>query len=158
LNNQAIKVKKLILDDWSNNIKIIGVGGAGCKAVDYMIDNGLTIDNGNFISADDDYEDLSCSIADATIALGKKVEEREIRKALHGAEMVVIVAGMGDDNVASMLSEIFRIADSIAFLTVGVVTIPLLEDSAGTNNALSSYPTLYQNSNSFIPMLDLAQV
>ncbi|MBR4237305.1 cell division protein FtsZ [bacterium] len=122
-------------------IKVFGVGGGGCNAVDRMIENGVK--GVEFVSINTDSQALRNSKADTRILIGKKTtgglgagakpeigrqaameNEDEIREALSGADMVFITAGMGGGTGSGAAPVIARIAKDMKCLTVGVVTKP----------------------------------
>ena len=122
-------------------IKVIGVGGAGCNAVDTMIAAGL--DRVEFIVANTDLQALGKSQAPYKIQLGPErtrglgagakpeigkeaaVESEDlIREALSGAEMIFVTAGMGGGTGTGGAPITARIARELGILTVGVVTKP----------------------------------
>ena len=98
--------------DGTATIKVIGVGGAGNNAVNRMIDAGIK--NVEFIAVNTDRQALQLSKASTKIQIGEKLtrglgaganpdigaqaaeESRtEVAKALRGADMVFVTAGMG---------------------------------------------------------------
>lgn len=122
-------------------IKVIGVGGAGCNAVNTMIASGLN--RVEFIVANTDMQSLGKSHAPYKIQLGPErtrglgagakpeigkeaaVEsETAIREALDGSEMVFVTAGMGGGTGTGGAPIAARIAKELGILTVGVVTKP----------------------------------
>ncbi len=123
------------------NIKVIGVGGAGCNAVDYMIEQRLA--GVEYIAANTDGQALDQSRADKKIHLGKEssrglgagsdpakgrfaAEEsiEEIREAIDGADLLFITAGMGGGTGTGASPVIAKIAKEMKILTVGVVSMP----------------------------------
>ncbi|MDR0846996.1 MAG: cell division protein FtsZ [Lactobacillales bacterium] len=123
------------------NIKIIGVGGAGGNAVNRMIEEG--VQGVEFIAANTDMQALGNSKAETKIQLGPKYtrglgagsspevgeraaeeSEEDIRKALDGADMVFITAGMGGGTGTGAAPVVARISRELGALTVGVVTRP----------------------------------
>ena len=123
------------------NIKVIGVGGGGNNAVNRMIDSGLK--GVQFLSANTESQVLELSQADVKIQLGEKVtkvlgaganpqigeeaaqESRdEIMKALEGADMVFVTAGMGGGTGTGAAPVVAECAKELGALTVGVVTKP----------------------------------
>lgn len=125
----------------SARMKVIGVGGAGGNAVNRMIDEDL--EGVEFISANTDAQVLKSSRAQVTIQLGKKLtrglgagarpeigrqalheSEDEVRKALEGADLVFITAGMGGGTGTGAAPIIGEIAREMGALTIGVVTRP----------------------------------
>ena len=93
-------------------LKVIGLGGGGCNAVNRMLELGL---NGvEFIAANTDYQALQTCLAPVKIQLGPRVtrglgpggkpevgqaaaeeSQRALAEALEGADMVFLTAGMG---------------------------------------------------------------
>lgn len=123
------------------NIKVIGVGGGGNNAVNRMVDSDLK--GVQFLSANTESQVLELSKADVTIQIGEKVtkglgaganpqigeeaaqESREdIIKALEGADMVFVTAGMGGGTGTGAAPIVAECAKEIGALTVGVVTKP----------------------------------
>lgn len=122
-------------------IKVIGVGGGGTNGVNRMIDAGLK--GVDFIAANTDAQALGLSRAPHRIRIGEKLtkglgaganpdigqraaeETRdEIAKALKGADMVFITAGMGGGTGTGAAPVVAEIAKETGALTVGVVTKP----------------------------------
>jgi len=122
-------------------IKVVGVGGGGCNAVDCMIAQG--VQNIEFICANTDSQVLLKSKAHQKIQLGQQItrglgaganpeigekaaiEDSEIIKSvLKGADMVFVTAGMGGGTGTGASPIIAEIAKSLGALTVGVVTKP----------------------------------
>jgi len=123
------------------HIKVIGVGGAGCNAVNTMIQAGLK--HVEFVSANTDVQALGRAQASFKIQLGPErtrglgagakpeigkeaaMESRdEIRECLEGSEMVFVTAGMGGGTGTGAAPIVAAIARELGILTVGVVTKP----------------------------------
>ena len=123
------------------NIKVIGVGGGGNNAVNRMVDN--QIKGVQFLAVNTENQVLELSKADVTIQIGEKVtkglgaganpqigeeaaqESRdEITKALEGADMVFVTAGMGGGTGTGAAPIVAECAKEVGALTVGVVTKP----------------------------------
>lgn len=122
-------------------IKIIGIGGGGCNAVDNMVLSGVK--HVEFICANTDYKSLIRNKAHHLVQLGKNItkglgagtnpeigekaakEDREkIVSLLKGTDMLFITAGMGGGTGTGAAPVIADIAQSMNILTVGVVTRP----------------------------------
>ena len=122
-------------------IKVIGVGGAGCNAVNTMIVSGLS--RVEFIAANTDVQALGRSQAPFKIQLGPErtrglgagarpeigkdaaLESKDkVREALEGAEMVFVTAGMGGGTGTGAAPIVASLAREMGALTVGVVTKP----------------------------------
>jgi len=123
------------------HIKVIGVGGGGCNAVNRMIESGVR--NVDFITVNTDVQALHLSKAADRIQIGEKLtrglgaganpdigkraaeETRElVMNALRGADMVFVTAGMGGGTGTGAAPVIAEIAKELGALTVGVVTKP----------------------------------
>ena len=123
------------------NIKVIGVGGGGNNAVNRMVDN--QIKGVQFIAVNTENQVLELSKADVTIQIGEKVTKglgaganpqvgeeaahesrEEIIKALEGADMVFVTAGMGGGTGTGAAPIVAECAKEVGALTVGVVTKP----------------------------------
>ena len=134
-------------------IKVIGVGGAGCNAVNRMIDEGMQ--GLEFIAINTDSQALIASKADKRVRIGDKstrglgaggnpevgrtaAEESrdEIREALVGADMVFITAGMGGGTGTGAAPIVAEICREMNALTIGVVTKPF--DFEGPRRAKSA--------------------
>ena len=120
-------------------IKVIGIGGGGCNAVNRMINSGLK--GVDFIVANTDLQVLNDSLAPTKIQLGSELTDglgaganpeigreaaleskAEIEDALKGADMVFVTCGMGGGTGASPI--IAEVAQDLGALTVGIVTKP----------------------------------
>ena len=122
-------------------IKVIGIGGGGCNAINNMILN--AVQGIEFISANTDVQSLRGSQAPKRIQLGTNLtkglgaganpevgrnaamEDREaITDALRGANMVFITTGMGGGTGTGAAPVVAEIARDMGILTVAVVTRP----------------------------------
>ncbi len=122
-------------------IKVIGCGGGGNNAVNRMIEAGLQ--GVDFIALNTDKQALVMSQAEHKIQIGEKITKglgaganpeigqksaeesrEEIYKALEGADMVFITAGMGGGTGTGAAPVVATIAKELGILTVGVVTKP----------------------------------
>ena len=122
-------------------IKVIGIGGAGCNAINTMITSGLA--RVDFIAGNTDLQALDRSLAPYKIQLGPErtrglgagakpeigrdaaLESKEhIRECLEGADMVFVTAGMGGGTGTGAAPIVASIAREMGILTVGVVTKP----------------------------------
>ena len=128
-------------------IKVVGVGGGGGNAVNYM--HLSTIEGVDFINANTDVQALQASECATILQLGGNltkglgagadpdvgrqaaIEDRErIAEALAGADMVFITAGMGGGTGTGAAPVIAEIARDIGALTVAVVTRPFIFEGA----------------------------
>lgn len=131
----------------SARIKVVGVGGGGCNAVNSMIHCGLQ--GVDFVAANTDIQALHMNPAPNKIQLGTKLTRGlgagakpqigresaleavdQIREMLAGADMVFVTAGMGGGTGTGAAPIIANIAKEMGALTVGVVTKPFQFEGA----------------------------
>jgi len=124
-------------------IRVLGVGGGGCNAVNTMI--AANLERVDFIAANTDIQALAANKSPTKIQIGTTLtkglgaganpeigreaalESRDlIAAALEGADMVFVTAGMGGGTGTGAAPIIADIAKSLGALTVGVVTKPFL--------------------------------
>ncbi len=119
-------------------IKVIGLGGGGGNAVDYMVRS--EVEGVDFVCANTDVQALKNSVVDTCIQLGHnglgaganpdKGKEaaleniEEIKESLSGADMLFITAGMGGGTGTGSAPVVAEIAREMGILTVGVVSKP----------------------------------
>lgn len=122
-------------------IKVVGVGGGGCNAVNRMITEGLQ--GIEFIAINTDAQALLKSQAQTRVRIGDKAtrglgaggdpkigkaaaEEsaEDLYEVLKGADMVFVTAGMGGGTGTGAAPVVAQIAKEIGALTIGVVTRP----------------------------------
>ena len=128
-------------------IKVIGVGGGGCNAVNRMVEAGLK--GVDFIAVNTDRQALSRCQAETKIQIGEKLtrglgaganpeigqraaEETldDITALMDGADMIFITAGMGGGTGTGAAPIIAKAAREMDILTVGVVTKPFSFEGA----------------------------
>ncbi len=122
-------------------LKVVGVGGGGCNAIDSMIARGL--DGVEYVVVNTDSQVLDSSKASHKIQVGNMItrglgagadpnigkkaaeEDREkIAEVLSGSDMVFVTAGMGGGTGTGGAPIVASIAKSIGALVVGIVTKP----------------------------------
>jgi cell division protein FtsZ len=122
-------------------LKVVGVGGGGCNAIESMIKRGLQ--GVEYVSVNTDAQVLRSSNASHKIQVGANItrglgagadpnvgkksieEDRErIAEVLAGSDMVFVTAGMGGGTGTGGAPIIASIAKSIGSLVVGIVTKP----------------------------------
>ncbi len=132
-----------LIDSFPENavIKVIGVGGGGGNAVEYMAQ--ANIEGVEFIAANTDAQALKISTVKSIVQLGTAItkglgaganpeigrqsalEDRErIHDAIEGADLVFITAGMGGGTGTGAAPIVAEIAKEMGILTVAVVTKP----------------------------------
>ena len=123
------------------SIVVIGTGGGGSNAVDGMIERGIK--DVKFIAVNTDVQHLKKSKAEIKLQIGAQTtggrgaggspdigekaaleDKEQIKKALEGADMVFVTAGMGGGTGTGSAPVIAQIAKDLGALTVGVVTKP----------------------------------
>jgi cell division protein FtsZ len=122
-------------------IKVVGVGGAGGAAINRMVEAGVS--GVEFIAVNTDAQALHHSKASTKINIGKEAtrglgsgadpsvgqkaaeeSEEEIKKAIEGADMVFITAGMGGGTGSGAGHIVAGIAQDMDILTIGFATKP----------------------------------
>ncbi|MGC1374621.1 MAG: cell division protein FtsZ [Anaerolineales bacterium] len=128
-------------------IKVIGVGGGGCNAVNRMIMEG--IQGVEFMSINTDAQALLLSKSPIKVRIGEKLtrglgaggnpdvgrksaEEsaEDLYNALKGADMVFVTAGLGGGTGTGAAPIVAQIAKECGALTIGVVTRPFTFEGA----------------------------
>jgi len=122
-------------------IKVIGVGGGGCNAVNRMIESG--VGGVDFIVANTDLQVLNASNAETKLQIGKSITDglgaganpeigreaaleskEEIEAALAGADMIFVTCGLGGGTGTGAAPIVAEIAQEQGALTVAIVTKP----------------------------------
>lgn len=122
-------------------IKVMGVGGGGCNAVNSMIESNIS--SAQFFAINTDNQALLLSKADNCIQIGSKLtkglgagsdpnigeaaaeeSKDDIAAQLEDTDLLFIAAGMGGGTGTGAASVIARIAREMGILTVAVVTKP----------------------------------
>ena len=122
-------------------IKVMGIGGGGCNAINSMIESNVS--SAEFIAVNTDNQALLLSKAEKCIQIGEiltkglgagsdpnigeaaaEESKDQIAEALKGADLLFIAAGMGGGTGTGAASVIARIARELGILTVAVVTKP----------------------------------
>jgi cell division protein FtsZ len=152
----------------SANLKVVGVGGGGCNAIDYMIKKGLQ--GVEYIAVNTDAQVLEASLADKKLQIGvnitrglgagadpnvgkKAIEENkeDLKAMLEGSDMVFITAGMGGGTGTGSAPIVAEEAKSLGALVVGVVTEPFAwEGKQRMNNAKEGIAELNKHVDSLI--------
>lgn len=143
-DNYDISKTHFIDDVDSGLIKVIGVGGGGGNAVNYMYRQ--NIKNVKFVVCNTDKQHLDDSPVPHKVLLGANVtkgrgagnnpevgkkcaeeSEEDIRNLfLDGTEMVFITAGMGGGTGTGAAPVVARLAKEAGMLTIGIVTVPFM--------------------------------
>ena len=149
-------------------IKVFGVGGAGCNAINRMVEEG--VQGVEFFVANTDLQVLNVSPVKNKIILGKETtkglgaganpeigykaaleSEDEIRDAMKDADMVFVTAGLGGGTGTGAAPLFAKIAKELGALTVGIVTKPFsFEGKKRTTQAIDGLERLKEYVDSLI--------
>ena len=157
-------------NDWvpepDSIIKVLGVGGGGCNAVNYMYNQ--KIEGCTFIVCNTDSQALNKCEVPVKIQLGEGLgagtnpregrnaalgSQKEIEEKVLGGktEMLFITAGMGGGTGTGAAPVIAALAREKGILTVGVVTIPFRTQGAETmQKAIEGINELEKNVDSLL--------
>jgi len=138
---EAINVEDSFIGAPLPKIKVVGLGGGGCNAVNRMIEYGMK--GVEFIACNTDKQALSSSLAKVKVHLGPKctrglgaggiptIGERaaeesfqKLADVLDGADMVFLTAGLGGGTGTGAIPVAARISKTLGALTIAVVTTP----------------------------------
>ncbi|MCH5224851.1 MAG: cell division protein FtsZ [Muribaculaceae bacterium] len=139
-----LEADKIVGDTGASLIKVIGVGGGGSNAVNYMYKQ--KIPKVRFVVCNTDRQHLEDSPVPQRVLLGENIthgrgagnkpdvgrkcaEEsaEEIKELFNdGTEMVFITAGMGGGTGTGAAPVIARLAKEAGMLTIGIVTLPFM--------------------------------
>ncbi|MCC6549786.1 MAG: cell division protein FtsZ [Ignavibacteriaceae bacterium] len=122
-------------------LKVVGIGGGGCNAVDWMIQKGLR--GVDYVAINTDTQSLASRAADTKLTigygltqglgtgcdpeLGKKCAEADrdkIEKLIEDANMVFLTTGLGGGTGSGASPVVAEIARKKDVLVVGIVTMP----------------------------------
>ena len=149
-------------------IKVVGVGGGGCNAVNRMIDEGLQ--GVDFVAVNTDAQALMQSKATTRVRIGEKLtrglgsggdpetgrkaaEEsaEQMYEVFRGSDMVFITSGMGGGTGTGAAPIMAQIAKEVGALTIGVVTRPFtFEGSRRIQSAEAGISKLKEQSDTLI--------
>jgi cell division protein FtsZ len=123
------------------NIKVIGVGGAGCNATTWLYKKGIR--GAEIAALNTDKQHLDLMEADKKILIGRELTRglgcggfpekgreaakesmHELREFLQGADMVFITAGMGGGTGTGGAPVVAQIARDMGSIVIGTVTMP----------------------------------
>jgi len=132
-----------LMDDMGQNalIKVVGVGGGGGNAIQYMVSRG--VEGVEFVAINTDAQVLRKANAKTTLQIGGSftkglgaganpdvgrqaaLEDRDrIEEVLKGCDMVFITAGMGGGTGTGASPVVAQVAKEMDILVVAVVTKP----------------------------------
>ncbi len=162
--------KNIVPNDWNPEnaiIKVVGVGGGGCNAVNYMYRQ--NIQGCSFIVCNTDAQALMSSEVPVKIQMGQnglgagtdptagrnaalESQDEIARKVLDcGTQMLFITAGMGGGTGTGASPVIAKMAKERGILTVAVVTIPFKnEGNESQSKAVDGIHELEKNVDSLL--------
>ncbi len=138
--NPEASLHSPVVADRHPRVKIIGTGGAGIQAVEHMVHRGLT--GATFAAVHTDARRIAQSplpeklLLGAEVTRGMKAGEPEIGRALaeaeahqlrhlcEGADLVLIVAGLGGNTASGATPVLARVARENGALVLALVTLP----------------------------------
>lgn len=149
-----------ILESRKAEIKVVGAGGAGGNTISRLMQVGIV--GAETVAINTDAQDLLYTDADRKVLIGKEItgglgagadpkvgseaakeSKDEIKKALEGADMVFVNAGLGGGTGTGASPGIADIAKKLGALTVGIVTLPFtMEGKQRSQNAQTGLENL----------------
>ncbi|MFQ5737998.1 MAG: cell division protein FtsZ [Acidobacteriota bacterium] len=149
-------------------IKVVGIGGGGCNAVNRMIESG--IDGVEFVAANTDLQALRQCRAPVKLQLGAKLtkglgaganpavgrqaaleDTERLIDQMEGADMVFVTAGLGGGTGSGGAPIVANVASQLGALTVSVVTKPFdFEGKRRMSQAESSLAELKESADTVI--------
>jgi len=149
------------------NIKVIGCGGAGINATDWLYKKGIK--GAEIISINTDKLHLDHREADKKILIGKDLTKglgcggypqkgaeaaketiSEIKESLRGADMVFVTAGMGGGTGTGSAPIVAQVAKEMGAIVIGVVTMPFNIEKARIDKAEFGLKQLRQTTDTVI--------
>jgi len=134
------------------NIKVIGVGGMGGNAITWLFNKG--INGATIYAANTDALHLSVTKADEKILLGKELTRGlgcggapprgreaakeslvDVKKAVSGADMIFVIAGMGGGTGTGGAPVVAQLAKETGAVVISVVTMPFECEKARIDKA-----------------------
>ena len=140
---EFLMVSDFYREELQAKIKVVGIGGGGCNALDRMLESGLS--GVDFVAVNTDYQALERSKAPHKLQIGAKqtrglgsgsnpeigrkaAEEsrQDIAELLKGADLVFVTCGMGGGTGTGASPMIANVAKEAGSLTVGIITRPFM--------------------------------
>ncbi len=134
------------------NIKVFGVGGAGCNAITWLFNKG--VNGAGIYGLNTDALHLSITKADEKILLGKELTRglgaggkaevgreaakesvSELKKAVSGADMIFIIGGQGGGTATGAMPVLAQLSKETGAVVIGVVTMPFECEKARIDKA-----------------------
>src|SRR4030042_1503828 len=134
------------------NIKVFGIGGAGCNAITWLFNKG--INGATIFGANTDALHLSITKADDKILIGKELTRglgaggkaevgreaaresiSELKKAAANSDMTFIIGGEGGGTATGAMPVVAQLAKETGAVVIGVVTMPFECEKARIDKA-----------------------
>jgi cell division protein FtsZ len=134
------------------NIKVIGLGGCGCNMITWLYNKG--INGATVYGANTDALHLSVTKADEKVLIGKELTRGlgaggkpqrgreaakeaivDLKKAVGGADMVFVLAGLGGGTGTGSAPVVAQLAKETGAVVIGVVTMPFEAEKARIDKA-----------------------
>ncbi|MCX7821638.1 MAG: cell division protein FtsZ [Brevinematales bacterium] len=168
LNHASADLFSDVNEEPITRIKVVGIGGAGCNAVNRMIQDGLS--NVEFVAVNTDLQVLKNSLAKIKMQIGarstrglgagakpevgeKAAQEdiEEIKTLFSKTDMIFITAGMGGGTGTGAAPVFAKVAKEMGILTVAVVTLPFdFEGKQRIDRAMQGINKLKENVDTMI--------
>lgn len=149
------------------NIKVFGAGGAGCNAITWLFNKGLS--GATIYGINTDALHLSITKADEKILIGKELTRGlgaggypnkgreaakealgEIKKSVSGADMCFVIAGMGGGTGTGSAPVVAQMAKESGAVVIGVCTMPFECEKSRIDKAEFGLQELRENSDTCI--------
>jgi cell division protein FtsZ len=157
-----------LLKKQNAKIKVVGVGGGGNNTLSRMKEIGIK--GAELIAMNTDAQDLLYANANAKILLGKELtgglgagsnprigeeaareSEQEIKKKLHGGDMIFITCGLGGGTGTGAAPVVAELAKKSGALTIGIVTLPFsIEGRKRIENAIEGLERMEESVDTLI--------
>ena len=144
-----------IFDSEDAVIKVVGIGGGGCNALNLLIDKGVY--GAKFIAIDSDPQTLKLSkaavhmhINETTTQTSSDADYAHIAKQIKDANMLIIVSGMGGETGKALTTLVSKISRELNILTIAIVTSAPACDESRALCAAEGIESLRKNVDSII--------
>ena len=149
------------------NIKVFGAGGAGCNAITWLFNKGIS--GATIYGLNTDALHLSITKADEKILIGKELTRglgcggypqkgreaakeslSELKRAASNADMVFVIAGLGGGTGTGAAPVVAQLAKEAGAIVIGVVTMPFECEKARHDKAEFGLQELSEVANTVI--------
>ena len=134
------------------NIKVFGVGGAGCNMINWLYNKGIK--GAEILACNTDQQHLNITNADKKLLIGRNITKglgcggfpekggeaaheslHELRNLLKGSDMIFVCAGMGGGTGTGAAPAISKLAKELGAIVIGTVTMPFKIERARVDKA-----------------------